>query len=449
VTRITWKYLNGTQTPPTPGRTGAVLTFTLPTTPGTYTLRFYAANLVTTLATSPTLTVPTPPASPSLIVIPTTVGPGGTVTATIDNGPGDTTDWVALYAADGTRLDWTYLNGTKTPPATGLSSAPVSFTLPMTPGTYTLRLHPSNGYTILASATVTVGGITFTAPTTATPGGTVTATLLNGPGNAGDWMGLYAADGSRLSWKYLNGTETAPAIGRTTAEVPFTLPTTAGTYTLRLYANYSQILLATTAPITVATPADTTITVTPPTTIAPGGTVHAIIANGPGNAADWVALYAAGGSTYLDWKYLNGTRTVPATGMTTAPVDFTLPTTPGTYTLQFYQNDSYVLLASSVTITVASVTLTADPETAAPGATVNATIASGPANATDWVALFAADGVTRLDWKYLNGSQTAPATGLSAATVPFTLPATPGVYTLRLYAKDTQTVLTSASVTVP
>jgi hypothetical protein len=80
---------------------------------------------------------------------------------------------------------------------------------------------------------------------------------------------------------------------------------------------------------------------------------------------------------------------------------------------------------------------------------VPATVAGGPANTTDWVALFAADGVTRLDWKYLNNSQTAPATGLSAATVPFTLPATPGVYTLRLYAKNTQTVLASATVTVP
>jgi len=76
-------------------------------------------------------------------------------------------------------------------------------------------------------------------------------------------------------------------------------------------------------------------------------------------------------------------------------------------------------------------------------------IAGGSGNATDWVALFAADGVTRLDWKYLNGLQTAPATGLFEATVPFTLPATPGVYTVRLYAKNTQTLLTSAAVTVP
>ena len=153
--------------------------------------------------------------------------------------------------------------------------------------------------------------------------------------------------------------------------------------------------------------------------------------------------------TYLDWKYLNGTRTLPATGVTRATVDFSVPIEPGTHMLRVYRDNSYHLLASSVTITVASVTLTVKPELAAPGTTVQATIAGGPGNAIDWVALFAADGVTRLEWKYLNGSQSPPATGLSAAVVPFNLPALSGVYTLRLYAKNSQTLLGSATVAVP
>jgi hypothetical protein len=186
------------------------------------------------------------------------------------------------------------------------------------------------------------------------------------------------------------------------------------------------------------------VTVTP-TTIGPGGTVDVTIASGPGNAADWVGLFAADGSTYLDWQYLNGTQTVPGAGLTAATIAFTLPITPGTYTLRFYQDNSYTLLASA-TMTVASATLTVD-STAAPN--VRAIIDGGPGNATDWVALFATDGVTRLDWKYLNGSQTPPETGVSAAAVPFTLPAPPGVYIVRLYAKNTQIVLTSATVTVP
>jgi hypothetical protein len=273
----------------------------------------------------------------------------------------------------------------------------VTFTLPLTAGAYTVRLHPNNDYAVLASATVTIGGITFTpSATTVSPGGTVTMTVGNGPGNAGDWIGLFAADGSRVAWKYLNGGQTAPAVGLASATVPFALPSTGGTYTLRLYASYSQTLLATSAPVTVATPVGTTVTLNT-TTVVPGGTVLATIANGPGNAADWIALYAAGGTTYLDWQYLNGTRNVPATGATNATVAFTLPTTPGTYTLQFYLNNSYTLLATSVAITVRSVTLTVDTPTAAPGATVQATIADGPGNATDWVALFAPDGITRLD----------------------------------------------------
>ena len=47
------------------------------------------------------------------------------------------------------------------------------------------------------------------------------------------------------------------------------------------------------------------------TTVVPGGTVTATIANGPGNAGDWVGLHGASvaDGTYVDWKYLNGTRT--------------------------------------------------------------------------------------------------------------------------------------------
>src|SRR6185436_16782961 len=59
----------------------------------------------------------------------------------------------------------------------------------------------------------------------------------------------------------------------------------------------------------------TTLTVTPAVVFS-GDTVTVAIDNGPGGARDWLGLFAAGASdaTYLDWKYLNGTRSAPATG---------------------------------------------------------------------------------------------------------------------------------------
>ena len=136
------------------------------------------------------------------------------------------------------------------------------------------------------------------------------------------------------------------------------------------------------------------------TTIAPGGTVTATVANGPGNRTDWIGLYTAGGSTELDWKYLNGSRTAPATGSTGAAVSFTMPTTPGPYTLRFLAGST--LLASSATITVAAAaapTLTLDTAAAATGGTVTATIANGPGLTKDWIGLYATGGSTLLDWK--------------------------------------------------
>ena len=164
--------------------------------------------------------------------------------------------------------------------------------------------------------------------------------------------------------------------------------------------------------------------------MAPGAPVTATIANGPGNAGDWVALFATGApaSAYLEWQYLNGTHTAPAKGLSGAPLTFTLPLTPGTYELRFFQNNTYTVLATSVAITVVGPSVTPSATTVAPGAPVTATIANGPGNAGDWVALFAtgAPATAYLQWQYLNGTHTAPAAGLPGAPLTFTIAADAG-----------------------
>src|SRR6185295_15159432 len=68
---------------------------------------------------------------PTVIVSPTTVNPGDVITATVANGPGNVLDWTTfglVTASDTGYVAWKYLNGSATPPTTGLTSATLQFT---------------------------------------------------------------------------------------------------------------------------------------------------------------------------------------------------------------------------------------------------------------------------------------------------------------------------------
>ena len=181
----------------------------------------------------------------------------------------------------------------------------------------------------------------------------------------------------------------------------------------------------------------------------------ATVANGSGSVSDWIGLYAAGApdAAYLDWKYLDGSKKVLSKGVTAASVPFTLPQTPGTYNLRFFAHNDFTRLAST-TITVTrsgAPTVAASSTVAIPGGTVTVTVAGGPANRTDWVGLYQAEAADAayMDWRYLNGGKTVPLAGVTGATVTFTLPTTPGTYSLRFFANSTFALLgASAPITV-
>ena len=111
------------------------------------------------------------------------------------------------------------------------------------------------------------------------------------------------------------------------------MPTTPGTYVLRFYTG--STLLATSATITVAMPS-TTLTVNT-TTVVAGRRGH-----GDGGqrtrrrARTGSPSIRKGSSTYVDWKYLNGTQTAPATGMTNARWILPMPTDAGQLHLRLY-----------------------------------------------------------------------------------------------------------------
>ena len=361
---VDWQYLNGTRTAPTTGVTGATLTFRMPTSGGQYVLKLFSSNASMFVATSAAISVTstTVTASPSITPAATTVAAGTNLPVTVANGPGNPLDWVALYpVGSSTYLDWKYLNGTRTAPTTGVTGATLTFSMPTTAGQYVLKFFSNGSLTLLAtSATVNVtsgtvtGGPSITpSATTVAPGGSITATVANGPGSRLDWVALYPVGSNQfVDWKYLNGTRTAPTIGVTGAALTFGMATTGGQYVLKLFSSNASTFVATSATVNVTSSTVTgSPSITPSaTTVAAGTNLAVTVANGSGNRLDWVALYPVGSNQFVDWQYLNGTRTAPTTGVTGATLTFRLPIA-GQYNLRFFSNNSLTFVATSAMVT--------------------------------------------------------------------------------------------------
>lgn len=90
------------------------------------------------------------------------------------------------------------------------------------------------------------------------------------------------------------------------------------------------------------------------TSAVPGQSITVTVANGPGNRADFLAIFAAGApdTAPTQWKYLDGTTTIPPVGRTTASVTFT-PPSAGAWNFRLFRNDTVVRLAISVDVIVA------------------------------------------------------------------------------------------------
>ncbi len=301
--------------------------------------------------------------SNSLSANPTAVGTGGTVTASWTTVNPTSTDWIGVYAtgaANTAYQNWLYDDSClQTSNGSASSGGGCPIQLPSTPGTYELRLLADNGYTLLAtSQTITVNAAALTAnPTAVSTGGSVTASWSNvGTPSSTDWIGVYATGAANTAyqgWLYddsCNQTGNGTTTGG--GSCPIRLPTTPGTYELRLFSNNGYTLLATSQTITVNAP---TLTASA-TAVGTGGSVTASWSNvGTPTNTDWIGVYATGAANtaYQGWLYddsCNQTSNGTTTGGGSCPIR--LPTTPGTYELRLFANNGYTLLATSQTITV-------------------------------------------------------------------------------------------------
>ena len=377
------------------------------------------------------------------------VGAATSITLAISEGPGNATDWVGLYPAgapDGGYLSWSYLNGSAAPPASGQTSASFTTYAPLAAGTYEWRLFANNGMTKIATssavivsasaAVLTVNGVTPPGEASAVAGSTITVSLTGGPGNPTDWMGLAptgSPDTTLVDWRYLNGTTVAPASGLTSGTVQFLAPSTAGSYEIRLFEHGGWGRLATSTINVSASTAALTVNDTVPPTAVPvtaGTYVSVGVADGPAQPGDWVGLFAvnAPDSANVAWQYLNGSATMPSSGLSGATLTFAVPVTAGSYEFRFFNAGTFTRLATSTTMVVSasasalSVNGVSAPSTAtaAAGSQAVVGVAGGPANVGDWVGLYrlGEPDSALLDWRYLNDTAQLPATGVSYRDAP-------------------------------
>jgi subtilisin family serine protease len=275
-------------------------------------------------------------------------------------------------------------------------------------------------------------------PTTVEGGSSVTVTLTNGPGGANAWIGFTAVGtpdgpGKYVQWTYVGS-------GLSTRTWTITAPTAPGQYEFRLFPNDGYVRAATSPAVTVTPPPAPTLSVSA-TTVSSGGQVTVTLANGPGNAKDWIGFTAVGTpdgrGQYLQWVYVGA-------GMTTHTWTITAPTAPGQYEFRFFANDTYNRLATSPAVTVPEPALAVSATTAPPGGQITVTLTDSPGGSQDWLALAAvgAPATSYLQWVYV---------GPGVTTRPWTvsMPAASGQYEFRLFLNNGFTLAgTSPAVTV-
>jgi hypothetical protein len=441
-TYLTWRTTTGTASGNVP--------FTIPAwvAPGTYELRLFSNGGFTSLAVSGGITVTAPCAPTSLSASPTSIGPGGSLTATWSSICAPTgTDWIGLFAPGAPNNAPLASRNT-----TGTASGNVPFTIPasLAAGTYELRLFSNGGFTRLAlsnsfAVVAACGGTSLSAsPTSIAAGGSVTATWsgICAP-KSGDWIGLYtpgAPDTSYRTWRTTTGTASG--------SVPFTIPASlaAGTYELRLFSSGSYTRLAVSGVITVTAPCSGTSLTAGPTSIGPGGSVTATwnAICGP-TSTDWIGLFAPGAPNTSPLASRN------TTGTASGNVPFTIPASlaAGTYELRLFSNGGYTRLAVSNTFSVVvactGVSFGASPTSIARGGSVTATWSGICApTSSDWIGLFTPGAADTSYWTWRS------TTGTASGSVPLTIPAwlAPGTYELRLFSNGGFTRLGTSNTIV-
>lgn len=286
---------------------------------------------------SSTLVLPIDP-PPSISVNATTVAPSASITMTLANGFGGTTDWLAFAAVSAlntSNIQWRYVGS-------GQTTATWTVTAPSTEGQYEFRLFVDNGYTRKATSPTVAVAVPPNRPPVVTAM-SPSHTAVGSPGFTISLTGTDFVQSSVVRWNGAN---------RATSYVSATQ--------LNAAISAADVAEIGTAAVSVFSPepgggtsAALTFTIDPPpslavsATMAPGGTpVTVTLTNGFGGSTDWLALAAtsAANTSYITWTYVG-------TGVTTRTWTVNMPPMVGSYEFRLFKS-GYTRVATSPAISV-------------------------------------------------------------------------------------------------
>ena len=398
---------------------------------------------------------------------PITVNGGSTIIVEVANGPGYISDYLLMVPAGSPANTWgtyKYLSGSTTRPSNGMTSASVSFTAPSAGGQFEFRFYQNDTWTLLAtSPVVTVNAsasnpmpaVSSVSPTSATAGSPAFTLTVTGSGFVS--ASQVQVNGSARATTFVSATTL-------TAAIPASDVASAGSLAISVTSPAPGGGTSGTVTFTVTAPSSSpTLRInggSGPVTVSGGSTITVNVTNGPGFQSDYLLMVPAGSpaQTWGTYKYLSGTTTRPAAGMTSANVAFTAPSAGGQFEFRFYQNDTWTLLATSPVVTVNpapssnSPTLRLNggsgPITVNGGTLITVDVSNGPGYQSDYVLMVPAGSPPQTwgTYKYLSGTTTRPATGMTSASLQFTAPTAGGQFEFRFFQNDTWTLLATSSV---
>ncbi len=404
---------------------------------------------------------------PSISINKGTYNRGESIIVTIADGPGNTYDWLGIFADgadDNSYLCYLYTDGTKTGSA-DVTDAAVTFSSNITgllpAGDYNVRFF-SNTHQLLASEDFTV---TTTGPTLSTSkssyarGESVVATFANAPGLKHDWIGLFtdnAPDNAPICWLYSDGSKTGVA-GLINDSVTFSAAHTgmlsAGDYNIRMFAGGSQTCIASN---------DFTVTATGPaistnkSSYSATESIVVTFANAPGNKYDWIGLYQSGAQTinYRDYLFTDDSKNGTA-GQYNGSVTFaTNYLESGNYEVRLHANGSGMELATDTfSVSGSAPVISADKSTYSPGETITVSYSNAPGYQYDWIGIFQEGdpALSYQDYLYTDNTKSGTASNFNG-TVTFTTTnigiLSPGNYETRLYCNGSSSQLASDTFTV-
>jgi hypothetical protein len=265
------------------------------------------------------------------------------------------------------------------------------------------------------------------------PGQTIVVIFSGAPGNATDWIGLYAegnGNGNYITYLYTDGDVSGSVVFSNGLPSP-------GSYEARLFPNNSYNVATVSETFTVGT-----VVTTDQDQYDSGEPITVSFSGAPGNDTDWIGLYAegAGNGNYKTYLYTGGT--------VNGSVVFSdgLPS-PGTYEARLFPNNSYNVASVSETFTVGTV-VTTDQDQYDSGESITVSFSGAPGNDNDWIGLFLEGGGSWFAWCYTDGTKSGTA-GITNGTVTFSGGlSTPGDYEARLFFNDSWNVEVTAQFSV-